>query len=574
MSERHAPVVRAAPPPPRLSHLLAVFLSVVLLEFFLCVERCAAHVALVPVVCHTISNTIRGRKIPERVHGVGKQSAKEWTHAVSVQSVTARAFLSDGLLLWEWKMIEHDLLVVGGGSGNSVATAGAQQGLDVALVEKGPLGGACLTRGCDPSKALIHRADLVETIGRSEAFGIEASVSGVAFAEFVEEVNATFDRRAAELEERIREMEDLTLYQSAARFVDERTVEAGGERLAAETVVVAAGARPRIPSSIDGLDERDSLDQSESHGASEDVEYSTSTDALRFDERPDHLVVVGGGYVAAELGHLYGALGSDVTIIGHGDVLLDREDRDVAETVTGVFERRYDVRTGYEASAVTEEGGEITVQAANEDGEEIEVAGDELLVAAGRTPNTDRLNVEAAGIETDEKGYVETDECLRTTAEGVWALGDVIGEKPFKHAANQEAKCVVRNVLGGAEQRVEYPGMSHAVFTSPQVASTGKTEAQLEADGREYAVGRADYDGTAMGTALKVDDGFVKVLADSSDGTVLGCHIVGPQASTLIHEVTTATARGSGTVDEITETIHVHPALNEVVLNAFRDVDA
>jgi dihydrolipoamide dehydrogenase len=468
-------------------------------------------------------------------------------------------------------MHEYDLLVVGGGSGTTVATAGAQQDLDVAVVEKGPLGGTCLTRGCDPSKALIHRADLVETIGRSEVFGVESDVTNVAFADIVNGINETFDRKAAEQERQIRDGENTTLYRGEAEFVDERTVEVDGDRLAAEKVVIAVGSRPRIPSSIDGLAERRS-DGQKSH--SEGVEYSTSADALRFDERPDHLVVVGGGYVAAELGHLYGSLGSELTIIGHGDLLLDREDEDVSRTVTNAFDRRYDVRTGYEATAVTEDDGEVTVRATDEDGDEISVVGDELLVAAGRKPNTNRLNVEAAGVETDEKGYVETDEYLQTTAENVWALGDVIGAEPFKHAANREAQYVVRNALGGAKQRVERPGMSHAVFTSPQVASTGKTESQLREDDREYTVGRAEYDDTALGMTLKADDGFVKVLADPGDSAVLGCHIVGPQASTLIHEVTAATAHGSGTVSDVTDTIHIHPALNEVLQNAFENVNA
>ena len=450
-------------------------------------------------------------------------------------------------------MQEFDFVVVGSGSGLDVASTAVRQGLDVAVVEEGPLGGTCLNRGCIPSKMLIHRADLAEEIRGASAFGIDATIDGVDFAGMVEEVTDEVAEDAASIERGLRASDHHTLFHERGRFVDDRTVEVGDERIRGETVLVAAGTRPEIPD-VDGID---------------DVSYLTSKEALELQERPDRLVVVGGGYIAAELGHFFGAFGTDVTVVGRRDVLLPDEDPEISETFTEVFGRKYDVHVGHEATAVLDDGDELTVRATGPDGD-FDVTADELLVAAGRRPNTDTLNVAAAGIETDEQGFVETDEYLQTTADDVWALGDIVGNYLYKHSANHEARYVARNALGrGDPQPVDYTAMPHAIFASPQVAGVGRTERELRDADREFAVRTYEYGDTAMGQALKEDDGFVKVLADPEDAAILGCHVVGPEASSIIHEVVVAMTSGSGTVHDVRETIHIHPALNEVVQRAF-----
>ncbi|MFC7155072.1 dihydrolipoyl dehydrogenase family protein [Halomarina halobia] len=456
-------------------------------------------------------------------------------------------------------MADFDVLVIGGGTGNEVANAAADAGLETALIERGPIGGTCVNRGCNPSKTLIQRADLVESIRRAGEFGVDVRIEGVDYEAIVREVTASVDGKSDRMERTDRERERLTLFREQARFVDDRTLEIGGREVTGEKVVVAAGARPIVPP-IEGIDE---------------VDYLTNREALRLETQPERLVVIGGGYIAAELGHFYEALGTDVTIVGRDDVLVGREDREVADAFTDLARRRHTVHTGYTATAVERTGAGIIVYAErNDGGEEIEVDGDDLLVAAGRRPNTDLLDVEAAGIETDERGFVETNEYLETSAPNVWAQGDIAGNYQFKHAADHEAKYVVENALRGEQTPVDYTGMAHAIFTSPQIAATGLTERELEERDRAYVVGRRAYGDTVMGRALKEEDGFVKVLADPDDGTVLGCHIVGPEASTLIHEVIVAITSGSGTVSDVTNAIHVHPALSKVVLGAFEDADA
>ncbi|WP_436925686.1 dihydrolipoyl dehydrogenase family protein [Halosimplex amylolyticum] len=460
-------------------------------------------------------------------------------------------------------MPEFDLVVLGGGTGNAVASAAAEEGEDVALVERGRLGGTCLNRGCNPSKKLIHRANVAETVRRADALGIEASVERVDFGRIVDDVRTAIRERAAAKAERAREHDNLTVFHREGRFVDERTVEvaddgSGGDRLTAETVVLAGGSRPTVPDAVDGTDE---------------TAFLTSDEALWLSERPDRLVIVGGGYIAVELSHFFSQMGTDVVIVGHGDRLLDSEDRDVAERLTEVYREKHDLRLGYSATEIAEVDGQKRVTAEGESGDEIEVSGDRLLLATGRRPNTDTWHVSAAGIETTEEGFVETDEYLRTSAEGVYAIGDIAGNYMFKHSGDKEAEYVVENAVHGGEAAVEYPGMAHAVFGSPQVASLGKTEDALEDDGDladDYEVGTFAYDDTALGSALDHEGGFAKVLV-GADGEVLGCHVVGPEASALIHEVSTAVAAGADAAT-IAETIHVHPALSEVVQGAFREV--
>uniref|UniRef100_UPI001083ADD1 dihydrolipoyl dehydrogenase n=1 Tax=Halorhabdus rudnickae TaxID=1775544 RepID=UPI001083ADD1 len=356
------------------------------------------------------------------------------------------------------------------------------------------------------------------------------------------------------MEEAYREKDDLTLYNDEAVFVDERTVTVDGERVSGDKVVVAAGSRPLVPP-IDGLDS---------------VEYLTSREALYLDEQPESLVIIGGGYIAVELGYFFETLGTDVRIIESGETLLGREDPDVSETFTDIARDRHGVHTGYRATAVESVNGSVRVTAESEDDDAITVEGEEVLVAAGRRPNTDTLDVAAAGIETDDRGFILTDERLQTSAENVWAQGDIAGNAMFKHSGDYETRVAIDNVVHDANRPIDLSAMPHAVFTEPQVAGVGKTEAELAAAGQEYVVGRQSLPDTPMGRAKKLEHGFVKVLA-TPDGEILGCHMLGEEASTMIHEVLVAMRAGSGQVSDITDTIHAHPTLNKAVEYAFRD---
>ncbi|MDY6819685.1 MAG: dihydrolipoyl dehydrogenase [Halobacteriales archaeon] len=450
-------------------------------------------------------------------------------------------------------MTEFDVIVIGGGTGNNVAAAAADAGLETALVEPGPLGGTCLNRGCNPSKMLLQAANAANDVRHAGQFHIDASLDDIDYRAIVDEMDDMLSTIAADMEARYREKDHLTLFDEYTEFVDDRTIALDGEHVTAEKIVVAAGSRPLVPP-IDGLS---------------DIEYLTSQDALYLEDRPDRLTILGGGYIAVELGYFFESMGTDVTIIEMMDTLVPREDDAVAAAFTDIATERHTVYTGHRVTAV-EGTAPHTVHAETEAGDSIAVETDAVLVALGRRPNTDTLNLDATTIDTDENGFIETNEYLETTADGVWAQGDIAGNAMFKHSGDYETEYTIANVVEGDRRAIDLSAMPHTIFTEPQIAGVGATEAALDDAGREYVTGRANYADSAMGRAKKLEDGFMKVLAEP-DGTILGCHAIGYEASTLLHEAVVA-MRNEMPVDAIADTIHAHPTLNKVVESAFRDV--
>ncbi len=452
-------------------------------------------------------------------------------------------------------MEEYDIIVIGAGSGLDVASAYHGRDKKVALIEPGPLGGTCLNRGCIPSKMLIHRADIIQEIEESEKFHIDSQINDIMFSELIEEVNNEVNSESNEIEKGIRKSEDYDLYKNKAEFKDEKTVIVGGDKeLTANKIILAAGTRPLVPP-LEGL---------------ENVNYLTSNDALKLDEKPDEMIIIGGGYIATELAYFYGSVGTEITILEMNDLLIGREDKEISEEFTKIFSERYNINTGFKASRVEENGEKIVIHAENKKGENEKFEGDQLLIAAGRIPNTDELGVEKAGIETDDRGFVKTDEYMQTSVDHIYALGDIAGNYLFKHSANMEAEYAFKNSFAGNKFKIDYTAMPHAIFSKPQIAGVGKTEQQLEEENEEYVSAKYKYSNTGMGKALKEENGFVKVYADAETSEILGCHIMGPEASTLIHEVLVAMRTGNRKISNIKDTIHIHPALNEVVERAFQ----
>ena len=334
-----------------------------------------------------------------------------------------------------------------------------------------------------------------------------------------------------------------------------KTMEVNGEQISAETVLIAAGTRPMVPE-IPGLDR---------------VPYITTDEAVRLPQQPRRLATLGGGYIAAEMAHLFGALGTEVTLIHRGPQLLRAED-DVARRFTEVFQRKINMLLNTQISRADSRGDEIVLRLST-NGNTSEVVEDGLLVATVRVPNTDVLNVAAAGVEVDERGYVKTDEFLETNVPGVWALGDIVGKYLLKHSANLEAPYAGNNILNPESKfAVDYNAMPHAIFASSQVAGVGLTESEAKTKGIDYATASYDYYNNAYGSSIEDRDGFVKVLAERGSGQILGAHIIGTDASMLIQEVVNAMRAGI-TVRGITQSIYVHPALPEVVQRAFGELD-
>ncbi|MBI3109845.1 dihydrolipoyl dehydrogenase [Candidatus Daviesbacteria bacterium] len=444
-------------------------------------------------------------------------------------------------------MKKFDVLVVGSGAGLEVASFAAERGLSVAIVEEGPLGGTCLNRGCIPSKMLIHSADVVETIKSSEKFGIKSKIENIDFASIVKRVSEVVDTDSAGIEKSIREAGNPTLYKLRGKFIGPKRMQVEDETIEAEKVFIVGGTRPSTPP-IPGLDSTPYLD---------------STKALRLVSQPEHLVIIGGGYITAELAHFYGALGTKVTILVRGNLMLNNEDEEIAAWFTKEFSKKYEILFNAEAEVVSYQDGNFTIKLKS-DGRKLEA--DQLLVATGRVSNTDLLNVKATGVDIDEKGYIKVNEYLETNVDGIWAFGDIVGILPFRHTANDQVGFAIRNAFTDKKVPFDYFAIGHAVFSSPQVGGVGKTEQELKKMGIKYKVGKAELKDTGMGGALQ-ENGLAKVLVDEQNN-ILGVHIIGPNASILIHEAIVA-MKANGNARAITNSVYIHPALPEWLQRAF-----
>jgi dihydrolipoamide dehydrogenase len=305
----------------------------------------------------------------------------------------------------------------------------------------------------------------------------------------------------------------------------------------------------------------------------EKVPYLTSDQALFLKKQPKSLVIFGGGYISCELAHFFGALGTKVMILQRSEVLLTNEDRDISKRFTDVFRKKHDVLLSSEIVSVSKARNGVTVDC-KVAGKRKKVTGEQLLVATGRVSNADKLDVAKSGIKTTDKGgYVQVNEYLETNVPGIWAIGDIAGKYFFKHSANLEAAYAAHNAFNPkSKSPVDYTAMPHAVFSSPQIAGVGATEQELQAKGVAYIKSIYKYDDSAMGFAIEDHDGFVKVLVDPKTRKILGCHIIGTEASVLIHEVIPLMRAGLG-ASAITQAIHIHPALSEVVQRAFNSLE-
>src|SRR3989338_7718677 len=388
-------------------------------------------------------------------------------------------------------MQNFDLIVIGAGSGLNVSSAAANMGMKVAVVEKGPMGGTCLNRGCIPSKIIIHSADVAETIRKSKLFGINSKISSIDFKKITLRASNLVDKESREIEEAIIEDKNTTLFKTEAKFIGDRTLKVGKETIKGKRVVIAAGTRPSVPP-IEGL---------------KDIDFITSDEALRLKKQPKTMTILGGGYIAAELAHFYGSLGTRISIVQRGNFLIPNEDGEISRKFTEIFRKKYNVLTEFSATEVSKKGNKFIVVAEGKKSNK-KIISDALLVAAGRIPNTDVLDVKKGNVETNEKGFIKTNEYLETTAKNIWALGDIVGKFLFKHSANLEAQYVYNNAILNKKIKVDYTAMPHAIFSSPQIAGVGLKEQDLKQKKIGYAVGRYDYINSGMGIALQDNDGF------------------------------------------------------------------
>ena len=438
------------------------------------------------------------------------------------------------------------LVVIGSGSGNMVVPEDAAPGT-VALIESGAFGGTCVNRGCIPSKILIHSAQVAVQVRDAPRFGIEAALDGVDWPAIRDRTFTKTDGISAAGRRGRAESPGVTLIDSRARFTGphELTTE-DGTRITADQIVLATGARPVIPPPI----------------AEAGVSFHTSETVMRLDRLPGSMVVVGGSYVAVELAHLFSGLGVTVSIVNRAGSLLETFDPEVSRRFTELAGKRWDLHLAAEVTGARQHGDRIEVEV----GDGAPVAGEVLLVAAGRAPDTDSLELDRAGVRLREDGRIEVDDYGRTTAEGIWSLGDASSPFPLKHVANAEARVLAHNLSHpGNLRRYRHEWVPAAVFSEPQVATVGAREQDLS--NRRYVSATCEYAEVAYGWALQDNSGFCKVYADPMTGTLLGAHIMGSQASLLIQPLVQAAVAGQRLDDLARDQYWIHPALTEVVEN-------
>ncbi|MFT5563918.1 MAG: mycothione reductase [Myxococcota bacterium] len=453
----------------------------------------------------------------------------------------------------------YDLVILGSGSGNSVSDEDLLR-WRVAMIEPGVFGGTCLNRGCIPSKMFVYAAEVAHRVTTAAQYGVHATLDSTDWVAIRDRVFGRIDPIAAGGRAYRGGLPNTDLYEAPARFVGERTLQVGAVTITADRVVLAAGSRPSVPD-VPGID---------------DVPHVTSDEVMRLDERPARLVILGGGFVATEMGHVFDGLGSEVTIVNRGATLCSTEDDEVSEALTVAYRARGITIHGNtrDVALSSRDGDPVVLTAMTPDGPVV-VAADLLLVATGRVGNHDTLDLPAGGVEVGADGRPVVDAQQRTSADGVWSLGDLSSQHWLKHIANAEARTVAHNIRHmDAQVATELPNVPSAVFGSPQVASVGARERDLVAAGTPYLVARRDYGGTAYGWAMEDTTSFVKVLVDPETRLLLGVHAIGPEASLVIQPLIQAMALGTDVDRVARDVIYIHPALSEVVENVLLDLPA
>ena len=444
---------------------------------------------------------------------------------------------------------DFDLVIVGSGSGNALVTPDLD-GWRIAIVEQGVFGGTCLNRGCIPTKMLVYAADRVADAATWERLGLTGTAPVADWKAVRGRVFGRVDPiSAGGREYRLSGSPNVTLFEAHAEFVAPRTLALStGETITGDQIVLATGARPDVPAVV----------------ADSGVPYDTSDTVMRIDELPERLVILGSGFVAVEFAHVFESFGVDVTVVGRG-ALLRRFDHDIRRRFQELVRDRWHVQTDVTATSVSGSADDLTVGLS--DG--TSVSGDRLLVATGRVPNGDRLNLPAGGISARPNGRIDVDAYQRTSAPGVWAIGDASSKGQLKHLANHEERVVAHNLahpdrLIPSDRRF----VPSAVFTHPQIASVGLTEEQAMQSGHQYVTALQPYSSTAYGWAMEDTTGLCKLVADPSSRMLIGAHLMGDQAATLIQPLIQAMSFGLPVPEMARGQYWIHPALTEVVENA------
>lgn len=454
-------------------------------------------------------------------------------------------------------MKSYDVAVIGSGPGGYVSAIRCSQlGMSVAIVEKyNSMGGTCLNVGCIPSKALLDSSHHFENaVKHFDAHGIELPGEvKVNLEKMMSRKQSVVDQTTAGIDFLMKK-NNIDVYHGVGSFKDATHVNVVGDTnlsIEAKHIIIATGSKPTVPSFV-------TLDKER---------IITSTEALKLKEIPKHLIIIGGGVIGLELGQVYNRLGSEVTVIEYMDRIIPTMDMGLSKELNKIFKKqKFNIHVSHKVTSVNRSSDTVTVIAQNNKGEEVSFEGDYCLVSIGRSPYTDHLNLEAAGVKLNDRGQVDVNTNLQTNVKNIYAIGDVIKGAMLAHKAEEEG-VFVAETIAGQKPHIDYNLIPGVVYTWPEVAAVGQTEQQLQKAGIDYKTGQFPMRALGRSRASMDLDGFVKILADAKTDEILGVHMIGARCADLIAEAVVA-MEYRASAEDISRISHAHPTFTEAIKEA------
>lgn len=444
--------------------------------------------------------------------------------------------------------MEFDAIIIGAGqAGSPLASGVAKHGWKVALIEQSQLGGTCINTGCTPTKTLVHRAEVAHYARNAARWGVLTKNVSVDLPKIVAQKDALIQSRRDGQQKAINQLPNLHLYRDSAKFVGPHEITVGAEVLKGQRIFINSGARPSIPA-IPGLNS---------------VPYLTNESMLDLKILPKHLIVVGGGYVGLEFAQMFARFGSEVTVVQKGGQILPREDSEVAEELQKALEAD-GIKILLKASVkgVSKQGTAVTAEVATEDGRTDSLQGTHLLVATGRSPNTDSLDLDKAGLHLDKNGYIPVNDRLETAVEGIWALGDVKGGPAFTHISYNDYQIVFANLIEGKNLSIKNRIVPYCVYTDPELGRVGMTEKEARAQGRPLKIGKIPMSKVARAVERDETAGMMKLIVDATNDRILGATVLGTSGGELVQILYTLML-GDLPYTLLKGAVYIHPTLAE-----------
>ncbi len=457
---------------------------------------------------------------------------------------------------------DYKAIIIGSGqSGKPLAVDLANQGWKTAIIENHLLGGSCINYGCTPTKTMVSSARVAYLVKSSEKWGVNTGSIEVDFRKVRERKRDVVNSFRKGIKKSIEDTDNLDLIRGTASLAGKNQInidlkDGGNKSISAQYIFINTGTRAMIPP-IEGIN---------------DIEYHDSESIMEIDSLPDHLVIIGGGYVGLEFGQMFKRFGSDVTIIQRDKQLLPREDEDIAGEILKILQDEgVDIYLSSEAKKVAKKNSNLVLDVDTPEGNKT-ITGSHLLLAAGRTVNSDMLNLDSAGIEYDKRGYIKTDDHLRTSAENIYALGDIKGGPAFTHISYDDYRVVKNNLLENGDKSIARRLIPYTVFIDPQLGRVGLSEKEANQNGIDYRLAKMPMKYVARAIEVGQTRGFIKALVDKQDGHILGCAVLGFEGGEMMNMLQIAMMGGLKYTD-LRDTAFSHPTLGESLNNLFMSLD-